>query len=369
MSFHTRLLKSLNEKPIGNGAYGDVYRLIDSEPEAVIKVLKKLPKGWVETLKEECDALKSLRHTNVVQYFGFIEESINGEQIRGILMEYCAGGSLDKWVFDAAKTYTMHTVVAWGEGLLNALVHMQEKNRIHRDIKTSNTLLTEDFTIKIGDFGLAMESSETFFGEFAGTRRFMAPEALFAAEKGCEFSIKGDLYAVGLVLWEIIERRKVFSDKCDTVNSYKMALDKMIKELECPEKIKDVLKSILVFESVNRLPAKDALDRFEAWREKYRTSGRFEFPPSSRNDQKQLIRPIGFNDTKEESPVDSDDNTLPDPKFEQKLTHLQWCVLISINSNENSVMHLSNRFSICVHDWHLAIEQKHPIEWPPLLPW
>ncbi|CAJ0952064.1 unnamed protein product, partial [Mesorhabditis belari] len=142
-----------------------------------------------------------------------------------------------------------------------------ENNRIHRDIKTSNILLTGDFTIKIGDFGLAIESSETFFDKLAGTPRFMTPEALFAAEKGCEFSIKGDLYAVGLVLWEIIERRKVFSDKCDAVNSYKMALDKMREELKCPEEIKNVLKRILVFESVNRLPAEKALNHFKAWRE------------------------------------------------------------------------------------------------------
>jgi serine/threonine-protein kinase len=92
--------------------------------------------------------------------------------------------------------------------LLDALGHAHAAGVIHRDVKPSNILINNDGRIKISDFGIArIESSQlTQVGDVLGTPHYMAPEQFM----GTDIGLQADLYAVGVIAYELLTGRKPF---------------------------------------------------------------------------------------------------------------------------------------------------------------
>ncbi len=102
--------------------------------------------------------------------------------------------------------FSFADAVLWiGAELAGGLVHAHERGILHRDIKPANVLLTDDGRPMLLDFNLAADANEPPTGGLAGTLRYMAPEQLAAmkANRG-EFSTRTDVYALGLVLAELL---------------------------------------------------------------------------------------------------------------------------------------------------------------------
>ncbi|XP_060047723.1 interleukin-1 receptor-associated kinase 4 isoform X2 [Erinaceus europaeus] len=111
--------------------------------------------------------------------------------------------AVKKLVADDTPALSWHMRCKIAQGSANGINFLHENHHIHRDIKSANILLDENFTAKISDFGLARASekfSQTMMtSRIVGTTAYMAPEAL----RG-EITLKSDIYSFGVVLLEII---------------------------------------------------------------------------------------------------------------------------------------------------------------------
>ncbi len=197
----------LTEK-IGEGGMGVVYRaryVVNDRPVAV----KLLPPDVTdETLlgrfEREVEILKTLRHPNIVLCFGGVCEN----KRRFYAMELVEGGTLDDLLRKRGRL-PWELVVEYARQMCAALAYAHERGVIHRDIKPGNFLIKGDGQIKLSDFGLATLIAGrkiTAAGRTAGTYEYMAPEQI----TGKELSPKTDLYALGVVIYELITGKPPF---------------------------------------------------------------------------------------------------------------------------------------------------------------
>ncbi|SFV04795.1 serine/threonine-protein kinase [Pseudoduganella namucuonensis] len=96
----------------------------------------------------------------------------------------------------------LERALAWTGQLLEALAHVHKRGVVHRDIKPSNLLLAADGGLRIADFGLACRAGPA---EAHGTPAYMAPEQM----RG-QVDQRSDLYAAGVVLYQLLEGRKPY---------------------------------------------------------------------------------------------------------------------------------------------------------------
>ncbi|CAJ0926393.1 unnamed protein product, partial [Mesorhabditis belari] len=135
-------------------------------------------------------------------------------------MEFCERNSLRHVLNDPEILYNWKTILVWAEHLTTALLYLKSHKILHRDIKPENVLVTIDFVLKLGDFGLVRDlSSVAISTNLAGTYRYMSPEAYGVFDR-IQIDYPSDLYSTALCLWEIVERRRVFSPEYDNVEHF-----------------------------------------------------------------------------------------------------------------------------------------------------
>ena len=146
---------SLGSK-IGKGAFGVVHIGMNTESGRLMAVKSiGLERVGMKDLRREIDLLRSLEHENIVQYYGALQEKGN----LLIFQEWVAGGSvtelLDKFgpfTLDVCRTYLYQT--------LTGLSYLHGNNIMHRDIKGSNILVSNDGVVKLADFGASRKISK-----------------------------------------------------------------------------------------------------------------------------------------------------------------------------------------------------------------
>lgn len=154
----------------------------------------------------ELSILHSLRHPNIISLMGgFIHESGRPS----IVFEYASNGSMDDILRNHDILLDFDKKFSFIHQIAHALhyIHSFDPPIIHRDLKPANILLTNDWTIKLADFGLARKCDSTLTcGQ--GTIKWMAPEVL----SNQNYSIKADIYSFALLVWEIFERKPFFEE-------------------------------------------------------------------------------------------------------------------------------------------------------------
>lgn len=191
-------------REIGHGSFGAVYyaRCLISKEVVAIKKMSYLGKQslekWQDILKE-IRFLRQLNHPNTVEYKGCYLR----DHTAWLVMEYCLGSASD--IIEVHKRpLKEEEIAAICEGVLQGLHYLHSLNRIHRDIKAGNILLTENGTVKLADFGSA--SIKCPANSFVGTPYWMAPEVILAMDEG-QYDGKVDVWSLGITCIELAERK------------------------------------------------------------------------------------------------------------------------------------------------------------------
>ncbi|KAI5572276.1 hypothetical protein POPTR_010G001600v4 [Populus trichocarpa] len=194
---------------IGDGGYGVVYQghMINGTPVAVKKLLNN-PGQADKDFRVEVEAIGHVRHKNLVRLLGYCME---GTQ-RMLVYEYVNNGNLEQWLRGGMR---QHGYLTWEArmkillGTAKALAYLHEAIEpkvVHRDIKSSNILIDDNFDAKISDFGLAKllgAGKSHITTRVMGTFGYVAPEY---ANSGL-LNEKSDVYSFGVVLLEAITGR------------------------------------------------------------------------------------------------------------------------------------------------------------------
>ncbi|KAJ1688338.1 hypothetical protein LUZ63_019728 [Rhynchospora breviuscula] len=197
------------ENVLGEGGYGVVYRgkLINGTEVAVKRILNNLGQAEKE-FRVEVEAIGHVRHKNLVRLLGYCIEGTH----RMLVYEYVNNGNLEEWLHGAMSH---RGVLCWDHrikillGTAKALAYLHEgidPKVVHRDIKSSNILIDEEFSGKLSDFGLAklLGSDKSYVStRVMGTYGYVAPEY---ANTGM-LNEKSDIYSFGVLVLEAVTGR------------------------------------------------------------------------------------------------------------------------------------------------------------------
>ncbi|MGF1568486.1 MAG: serine/threonine-protein kinase [Nodosilinea sp.] len=199
---HYRLLG-----PVGHGQYGRVYCAIHRKTGELV-ALKDLDRDRFPThsFLRELRFLISLKHPNIVTCRA-LEHSPSGRQL---VLDYCEGGTL-RGLLDSDVALTLGEVLGFGLDILAALALAHQQGIVHCDVKPENILLQltpGGWVARISDFGISRLSQETSASEMGhtGSPAYMAPERFYN-----QHPMASDLYAVGIILYELLLGRRPFS--------------------------------------------------------------------------------------------------------------------------------------------------------------
>jgi serine/threonine protein kinase len=201
------------QEKLGEGGMGVVYKGIHKDIEQTVAIKVLYPQyakdeNFRERFKREAKVQAKLHHPNVVNILNYLEDE-DGNMY--IVMEYVGGGSLE----DKMRTgkISLSDSVSVIIQVLNALSYMHSNGIIHRDIKPSNIMFA-DSIVKVSDFGIAKPMSDkglTKTGAIVGTVWYIAPEII----KGEIPTPASDLYAVGVILYQLLTGRTPFYGRTD----------------------------------------------------------------------------------------------------------------------------------------------------------
>jgi beta-lactam-binding protein with PASTA domain/tRNA A-37 threonylcarbamoyl transferase component Bud32 len=213
---------------IAAGGMGEVYRAHDAvlERRVAIKVLHRSlagDAGFVERFRREARAAASLNHQNIVAVHDW--GSVDG--IYYMVMEYVAGRSVRELLSEQGVLASAQAVDVLDQTLA-ALQHAHRQGIVHRDVKPENLMVTRDGVVKVADFGLARAFADaqiTEAGTITGTVQYLAPEQL----QGEPADPRTDLYALGIVAFELLTARLPFTGETPMAIAYQHIHERMPK--------------------------------------------------------------------------------------------------------------------------------------------
>ncbi|KAG7014974.1 putative receptor-like protein kinase [Cucurbita argyrosperma subsp. argyrosperma] len=228
---------------IGQGGYGTVYKAQFSEDLVLaVKRMNKVSEQGEDEFGREIELLARLHHRHLVALRGFCVE----KHERFLLYEYMANGSLKDHLHAPGRTpLSWQTRIQIAIDVANALEYLHyycDPPLCHRDIKSSNILLDENFVAKVADFGLAHASKggSVFFEpvntDIRGTPGYMDPEYVITQE----LTEKSDIYSYGVLLLEIVTGRRAIQDGKNLVE---WSLAYMISDSRISELVDSSIKS------------------------------------------------------------------------------------------------------------------------------
>jgi serine/threonine protein kinase len=198
--------------PLGRGGMGRVYRAEDLKLGQTV-ALKFLPRSltndpaWLGRFFAEVRLSREVTHPNVCRVHDIVETtSEDGATLHFLSMEYVDGENLAALLQRFGRLPTEKALEMSGQ-IAAGLAAAHAKGVLHRDLKPANVMVDGKGQAKITDFGLAVVADDAArAAEIAGTPGYMAPELL----TGAGSTGRSDIYALGLVLYELLTGRQAF---------------------------------------------------------------------------------------------------------------------------------------------------------------
>ncbi len=192
------------KRGIGTGGFGEVYFAVTPAGKEV--ALKRVQRNLDIELRGVAHCL-NLKHPNLLQLFD-VRRNDDGEA--WVVMEYIAGSNLRELLDQHPAGLDREQVDHWFGQLAAAVAHLHANGIVHRDLKPAN-VFEDNGIVKLGDYGLSKFISCSRRGghtESVGTFHYMAPE-IGRGEYGKEI----DIYALGVILFELLTGRVPFEGK------------------------------------------------------------------------------------------------------------------------------------------------------------
>jgi len=196
--------KILNK--IGEGGMAEIYKALQPalKRNVVIKKLKDPNREIIARFKKEALLSASFTQENLVALYDFIYTN----RAYYLVMEHVDGEDL-RTLIDHMFPLPVHVAVLIIMEIAHGLEYTHNQNIIHRDIKPSNILISHEGSVKLIDFGVAKDDTNvrlTLTGLIVGTPSYMSPEQAH----GDPLSPQSDLYALGILLYEMLTGLKPF---------------------------------------------------------------------------------------------------------------------------------------------------------------
>ena len=235
---------------VGRGAMGVVYRARDPliGRSVAVKTLKleDVRQGRddpeaLERFQNEIRAAGRLAHPHIVVIHDAGVDSDVG--LFYITMEFVQGRSLAKMI-DEKQAFPVPRVLRIMEQACRALDYAHHERIVHRDIKPANLLMGELDTVKLTDFGTAkiLERGGTQSGQIVGTPSYMAPEQV----KGRPVDGRADIFALAVILYELLTGERPFPGKNVTTVIYKIVHEEPLPPIQLDSSIHPGLNAVIL---------------------------------------------------------------------------------------------------------------------------
>src|SRR5436190_7971915 len=197
--------------PLGEGGMSTLWRAVDQQldREVAVKILRpqySADPGFAARFRQEARAVASLAHPNIVSVYDYGTDPDGATQF--IVMQLVEGRDLAAILRQRGRISTDDAVQV-AIAVASALEAAHRRGIVHRDVKPGNILITEDGDVKVTDFGIARavsEASMTVTGTTLGSVHYFSPEQA----RGDEVTGQSDVYALGIVLYEMLTGSRPF---------------------------------------------------------------------------------------------------------------------------------------------------------------
>ncbi|HYN41525.1 MAG TPA: serine/threonine-protein kinase, partial [Thermoanaerobaculia bacterium] len=274
-------------RELGKGAMGVVYlgrdpvigRLVALKTIRAVSEDDVEQREFQERFLREAQAAGILSHPNIVTVHDVGEDS--STETSFIAMEYVEGKNL-KQLLSEKTPYSGERVAEIVGQVAEALDYAHRRGIVHRDVKPANIIITPEGQVKITDFGIAKteKSNLTTTGQFLGTPNYMSPEQV----TGDAVDGRSDLFSLGVVLYELLTRKKPFSADNLTSISYKIVHEQFVPPETYDAAIPPEFTTVL-----DKALAKDPGERFQRGNDF--ALALYEF--KAREEERQMLRDLG----------------------------------------------------------------------------
>lgn len=280
-------------KLLGKGGFAYVYEFhdVNSDSSYACKITPRSAlqkKKYYDKFVTEVTIHRGLVHPNICRVLNVFKDQMNYY----IILEKCNGGTLTDLI-RRRKHLTETEARFFSKRILNALWYLHDLYIIHRDIKTSNIFLMEDFDVKVGDFGLAVkcETPEELHWTMCGTPNFLPSEVIYShimkrkasgrgpdpnldedcvnlchqllpAYSGQGHSFSADMWSFGCLVFSMIYGRPPF-EAADIKTTYKRIVRcdfSFPGSISVSEDLKNFIKGLLTPDPRKRFTVKECLD-------------------------------------------------------------------------------------------------------------